>query len=212
MVNHIKEKVHEIIRIKGIWQETASLRTTRERRLPEWQVFYPLFSFESVLFILCVHWCMLVCEVCIHCCIHRSKTHTATVSLKSQPRRTSRNRFFPFLGWMAFLCLLGSLDSVAFLASLTPILLIAFKRNLIYQEAYDLSCLHLLSSYMCLHHYVCFSVKAFLVLCYSFWKPVSLLLDWKCSKNVLCLLEHLLCADTEPGNGDRAITTCQIVV
>lgn len=130
MVNHIKEKVYEIIRIKGIWQETASLRTTREPRLPERQVFYPLFSFESVLFILCVHWCMLMCEVRIHCCIHRSKTHVATIGLKSQPKRTSRNRSFPFLGWMAFLCLLGSLDSVAFLASLTPIPLIAFKRNL----------------------------------------------------------------------------------
>lgn len=138
MVNHIKEKVYAIIRIKGIWQETASLRTTRGLRLPERQVFYPLFSFESVLFILRVDWCMLVCEVHIHCCIHRSKTHVATIGLKSQPRRTSRNRSFPFLGWMAFLCLLGSLDSVAFLASLTPILLIAFKRNLFYQAAYDL--------------------------------------------------------------------------
>lgn len=35
MVNHIKEKVYEIIRIKGIWQETASVGTTRELRLPE---------------------------------------------------------------------------------------------------------------------------------------------------------------------------------
>lgn len=147
MVNHIKEKVYAIIRIKGIWQETASLRT-REPRLPEWQVFYPLFSFESVLFILCVDWCMLVWEVRIHCCIHRNKTHVATIGLKSQPRRTSRNRSFPFLGWMVFLCLLGSLDSVAFLASLTPIPLIAFTRNLFYQAAYDLSCFHLLLLYV----------------------------------------------------------------
>lgn len=167
--------------------------TTREPRRPEWQVFYPLFSFESVLCILCVHWCMLLYEVCIHCRIHRSKTHTAIVSLKSQPRRTSWNRSFPFLGWMAFLCLLGSLDCVAFLASLTPILLIAVKRNLFYQAAYDLSCLHLLSSGMCLHHCVCFSVQAFLVLCCSFWVPDSLLLAWKWSKNVLSSQAPLMC-------------------
>lgn len=52
MVNHIKEGVYKIIRIIGIWQETASV-TTREPRLPE--VFYSLFSFESELGILGVH-------------------------------------------------------------------------------------------------------------------------------------------------------------
>lgn len=123
-------------------------------------------------------WVRVVYTVCVLMCayvwgtytrwIHRSKTHTATVILKSQTRRASRNRPFPFLGWMAFLCLLGSLDCVAFRASLTPILLIAIKRNLFYQATCDLSYLHLLSSCMCLHHYVCFSVQAFLVLCCSF--------------------------------------------
>lgn len=43
MINHTKEKVYEIIRIKGIWQETASVRQQGNRDGLSDRSFIPCF-------------------------------------------------------------------------------------------------------------------------------------------------------------------------